>query len=823
MPEKIVNINLSGRFAWESIVMHQKRDGNVLDINKEEYSTESDVEQKFILPFFTKILGYGNEEIKTKDYLAPTTIDKGAGKKVGYYPDYVVYIGGIPVIVIEAKDKSVNSLEGYREARLYATELNKKYPEGINPIKYILATNGDRLQYGFWDSEIGVNDLDISELCPGAKALDNIELTIGRRVLFDWAKEIRAKIFPEGAIRPLSLIGGPSRQSESIQSNTFASDLAPLLRRYFDPDVTATSQEIIERAYCSSTEVTQYNATLESLLKDRVPKQSDITKITTSKKHASELDGALKGAYCERRNNPDPFILLLGGVGSGKTTFVQRYFNHLIEKEIRDNIIYVVVNFNNASDSLDDVEKWVCQEIIDRLVDVYGEEFLSSENLDRYFAPDIRLLKRGPLSRLEEADKLEFAKIISTKLIEWFDDPIKLCSGIMRFYSGDKDIPVVVVFDNVDRRDREQQLKIFQTVQWFRNKNKCFSILSLRDETYDAFRNQPPLDAFLKPFAFRISSPRFINVVKKRLELVIEYLTEQSDKNLEYELPNGITIHYPATKLGKYLFSIYRSIFDPSRKVSVMLEALSGKNIRRALEIFTEILISGYISENLIFGITEGNGKGIPEWLIIRVLMRTNYRYYSRNHGYIYNIFSTPGSSSTANNFLVPEILEYLARNRKNTSSYSIEGYMYVQDILEYMSGMGYVKEDVMWALEELLVSNLISADHQRNKGIREIDYIKITASGYYHIRLISSRSEYLSNVPFDTYIYNYDIAKKISQNREDSRNQAILRTELMREYLEDEVAKLREAFPIFNDNAISPDVVVGHFTKIRQHREGNA
>lgn len=800
-----------------------ERDKQVLVIDKNEYCTESDVEQKLILPFFKFILGYNNEEIKTKAYLAPTTIDKGAGKKVGYYPDYVIYIGGIPVIVVEAKDKSVNSLEGYREARLYAIELNKRYPKDINPVRYIFATNGERIQYGAWDSEVDTVDLDLDEYLPGSKAIDNVNLTIGRKILLDWSKKIRGYLFPEGAIRPLSLIGGPSRQSESIQSNSFSSDLAPLLRRYFDPDITATSQEIIERAYCSSNEITQYNSTLESLLKDRIPKQKDVKAIETSKKHASELDGALKGAYTDRHNNPDPFILLLGGVGAGKSTFVQRYFSYLIEDTIRDNIVFVLVNFNNASDSLNDIEKWICQEIIDRLVDVYGEEFLSSENLDRYFAPDIRLLRKGPLRRLEEADPAEYAKIISTKLIEWYEDPIKLCAGIMRFYSGDKDIPVIVVFDNVDRRDREQQLKIFQTVQWFRNKNRCFSILSLRDETYDAYRNLPPLDAFLKPFAFRISPPRFINVVKKRLELVIEYLTKNSNKNLEYKLPNGMTIHYPATKLGKYLFSIYRSIFDPSRKVSVILEAISGKNTRRALEIFTEILISGYIKEDMIFSITEGGNKGIPEWLIIRVLMRTNHRFYASAHGYIYNIFSTPDSSLTANNFLIPEILEYLARNRKNSSSYSIEGYIYIPDIFEYLSGMGYVKEDILWALEELLEHNLVSADHQRTKGVNETDYIKITASGYYHIRLISSRSEYLSNAPFDTFIYNYEFAKKISQNREDSKTQAFLRADLMDKYLNDEIAKLRSAFPVFQEKAISPDVVISHFSKLRQYRDSYA
>ena len=35
-------------------------------------NNESDVEQKFTFPLLKTLLGYNNEEIKTKDYLSPT-------------------------------------------------------------------------------------------------------------------------------------------------------------------------------------------------------------------------------------------------------------------------------------------------------------------------------------------------------------------------------------------------------------------------------------------------------------------------------------------------------------------------------------------------------------------------------------------------------------------------------------------------------------------------------------------------------------------------------------------------------------------------------
>lgn len=105
-------------------------------------ASESDVEQKIIFPLLTETLGFVSFEIKTKDYLAPTDIDKGAGKKVGYYPDYVIYLGGIPVLIVEAKDPSTDCEIGYREARLYAAEINKRFPESVNPAAQILSCNG---------------------------------------------------------------------------------------------------------------------------------------------------------------------------------------------------------------------------------------------------------------------------------------------------------------------------------------------------------------------------------------------------------------------------------------------------------------------------------------------------------------------------------------------------------------------------------------------------------------------------------------------------------------------------------------------------------
>lgn len=787
-----------------------------MEINIENINTESDVEQKVIMPLLMNEFGYNDEEIKTKDYLAPTDIDKGAGKKIGYYPDYLIYLGGIPIIVGEAKEPKTNAEQGHREARLYANEVNKLYSENIYPIKYVFSCNGLELLWGPSDSEKDLKQISVSDLVPGSKEFEFVVSLLSRNTLLPYANKLRKLLLPVTRDSPLRLIGGPSRQNVELPNNSFAYELAPLLRKYFDPDETKWSDEILEKAYCSSDELTKYNATLEALLKDRIMRKRGFDEIKTSKKKADILNSVLSSVIKNKRNIPDPFLLIVGGVGTGKSMFLERYQKFLINDEIKDVTLWSVIDFNTAPDDLSDLENWICSEFNKDFSYRNGDDtFYDFHNIKRYFAPDLAKREKGVYKLLKDTNNDEYVKQITSDLKQWMDDPIKVSSGITRYYSRDKNLPVIAVFDNVDKRDRDQQLRIFQVVQWFRSNNNCFTILTLRDETYDAYKNEPPLDAFLKPFAFRISPPRFINVVQKRLELVINYLTKNAEKKLTYRLPNGIEISYPSTKLGNYLMSIYLSIFNPTRKIRLILEALSGRNIRRALEMFTDILTSGYMDEGLILSITEGENKDIPEWLIIRILMRTNYEFFTDDHGYISNIFKLEESSITANNFLILELLEYLAKRRKRISSFKIEGYYYVQDIIKHMIKLGYVNEDILWALELSLNRGLVTADHQRNKGIKDTDYVKISASGYYHIRFLSKRKEYLSNVSIDMFFNNRDYAKQISHFHKDNRYHTLKRLEILKKYLIEEDEKLAKALPEYSLSKEAVDDQIERISKV--------
>jgi hypothetical protein len=79
--------------------------------------------------------------------------------------------------------------------------------------------------------------------------------------------------------------------------------------------------------------------------------------------------------------------------------------------------------------------------------------------------------------------------------------------------------------------------------------------------------------------------------------------------------------------------SIYLSLFDDrSVKVAAALEALVAKDVRRALGMFGDIIVSPHIPTTQITSAVLGGEQRIQEYRIIRSLMRGRYKREEVTH-----------------------------------------------------------------------------------------------------------------------------------------------------------------------------------------------
>ncbi len=116
----------------------------------------------------------------------------------------------------------------------------------------------------------------------------------------------------------------------------------------------------------------------------------------------------------------------------------------------------------------------------------------------------------------------------------------------------------------------------------------------------------------------------------------------------------------------------------------------------------------------------------------------------------------------------------------------------------------GYVPQDTLSALNYLLKRQLITADHLNFSGVKEDDSVKISASGFMHLRFLPARLEYLFGVLPTTPIFDEHVGTTLAYyvTRENSRGQISAKekataVEVFYKYLFDQKLTIHDKQPL--------------------------
>ena len=183
--------------------------------------------------------------------------------------------------------------------------------------------------------------------------------------------------------------------------------------------------------------------------------------------------------------------------------------------------------------------------------------------------------------------------------------------------------------------------------------------------------------------------------------------------------------------------------------------------------------------------------------------MRTDYRFASDQSGTITNIFRFDPDWQKPDNFMMIEILYFLVMNRKRAGQIGLEGYWTCRHVSEEMQRFGYIPKDTLASLNYLLRRQLIYADHLNFRAVDFDDSVRISASGFMHLRVLPARLEYLYGVlpttPFNDNLKAERIAESV--RRENSRGYAVASekaraVEVFYSYLYEQYQLLRDMQP---------------------------
>lgn len=731
-------------------------------------NNESDVEQKFLYGFLTEPLPLGLELpssiIQTKANLRRFSIGKGNEAKL-YYPDYVVVKFGLPLVVIEAKAPSESVEEGYRQARLYAHELNALFATGLNPAKFIVASNGKELWYGYADQAEPLSKAIVANLGAYSSDVAALQGLISWKKLSAYAQSVSAKIRPDTLFKPRRFVGGTGFQNEEVGQNTFGSTLTASISSIFNPTTRNERAFIAKNGYIPSRRRERYVDPIDRVIRAARPPSETDALLLEDTSQPTELISRLK----ETTTLEHKVLLLIGSVGAGKTTFVDHLQEVALPRALIESTVWCRLDMNSAPVSPLEIYDWLRLALIESCrVSLPQDDFDDLEVLRKVFSVEINRFNKG-VGKLYSTQP----EIFDVKLAEHIEsiqrDRHNSAQAHIRYCCGDKNKLCIIALDNCDKKTRDEQLLMFEAAQWLQREFRALVILPLRDETYDNHRSQPPLDTALKDMVFRIEPPLFQNVLLSRVRIAMKELNKSSADKLHFSLPNGMTVEYPRSEQAYYLTSIVKSLFEHDRFVRRMIVGLSGRNMRDALEVFLEFCNSAHIGEDQIFKIRQSEGRHtLPLHQVATVLMRMNRRFYDSDYSYVKNLFSANREDALPSFFCRYMVLRWLREKFPASGTGGLKGYYRKGLIKQELMSYGMAPDMLDREFNYLLASRCVIAEHLRLDSVDDDDLLRIGPAGFVHLDLVGNVS-YLAAVCEDTFFSDRLQAERVANRIRDS------------------------------------------------------
>lgn len=525
--------------------------------------------------------------------------------------------------------------------------------------------------------------------------------------------------------------------TRTIEANRYVQHLRPIATRFFG-QIEVTETELMNECYVSDSNYESAFRSAEALLTDSVTPFLEDFGIKNTK---NDEGGGGFGNRIERSVTREPradVVVLFGGKGIGKSTFLRRLLYVRPPQIIRKNAIVVLIDLLDTPEEKQLIDSRIWQELITQM-DVEGILAGDRSQLITLFEDRFEIAKKQDLCGLAE-DSAEYNKALNALIASWkLDKPY--VARRLGHYLRMRHKGVVVALDNTDQYRALQEYCFTHAQQIARSLN-CLVIISMREERFYASSIRGVLDAFQNS-GFHLSSPSPHNVFLKRLEFVQRLLSDSSRRH---------DILPPSTPVDdiKIVKSLLRNLANEFRSekshLASFLAACAHGNIRLALELFRGLLQSRYTN------IDEITSRRDWTWQIHQVLkpvMIPNRFFYEESQSHVPNIFQLR-SKRRSSHFTALRVLSSLTTHAEmqGASFYSLP------QLFTDLSNRFHMEEDQKAALDMLLRYGLIEANNRIDEYTDTIDSIRATAYGSHIFRDLSAAFTYLDLISTDTALF---------------------------------------------------------------------
>lgn len=705
--------------------------------------TEADARLQVIDRVLMEVLGWNHADIRS---------EKRSGDG---YADYVLTIGGKSRLIVEAKrdgrDLGCRAKAPGQTYKLngpvFKTEAAK---EGITQGVIYCAMNSAELA-------CVTNGLEWI-IYRGNRLGDGTETLEGMAYVFPSLTDLEAKFdlfysllakesvngfvyrpyFQEAEGQPIrtSIFSRTIRRSGSARlkpSGELSKDLDRTMSEFFQRLSGDGDDEMVYECFVESPESRLADHRIVRIASDLV---AQVQPIDTT--HATALTAAIsRGQTSDRRE----FILLVGTKGSGKSTFIDRFFKVVLPKHIAEHCVVIRIDMKENPGDSASIVSWLNKRIVSAAeLNLFPDNPTFAE-LQGMFFDEYKRLSRGPFKSMYDRDRDQFHQEFGGRIDSLrTDDPYTYLQGLLRHVRNQRGSLPVVVLDNADHFDIDFQQRVYQYARSLYEKSACLVIMPITDRTSWQLSKHGALQSFEVTSLF-LPTPQIGDVIRKRIEFIdskveIERRRPQSD----YFVKRGISVSVKDLNgFAKTMQKIFLEMPNTSRTIG----ELANFDIRRTLDLVRKTMVSPHIEvDQLVAAYISGSSVHIPRSRIDRAIIRQGYEVYpAGQHDFVQNLFDLDPSATTSP-LLGVRILTLL----RDVPDKEHEGRTIdVDSVRAYLTGMGLPSRAVDLSLDSMLRTGLIQNYDPTVQNVEECTLIEITESGQLHLRWATGGDEYLS------------------------------------------------------------------------------
>jgi predicted ATPase len=534
--------------------------------------------------------------------------------------------------------------------------------------------------------------------------------------------------------------------SHAITANRLARTLRPIVNHYFGA-IGDDDAEFMDRCYVSHRDYHHSFEGMRTLIQDSLSPYFEnygVQQLDDSGK-GGRLGGRLtKGIKKGRRGE---VLVLFGGKGAGKSTFIKRLLHHNPPRWLRDHAVVAIIDLLNTPEDTQVIRDAIWDGLVASLD---TDKLLSADRsvmLDKLFFDRFEIATRQQLAGLPRASEAYNTRL--NELVEHWKFDKRYCAKRLVEHWKNQDAGIIVVVDNTDQFSGLNQDFCFSSAQEIADELGCITLISMREERFYNSKIHGLLDAFQNS-GFHISSPKPAEVFRKRLEYTADLLTSPKARDQLTDEDDFALISDCAT----YLRILARDFYNDKSPLNSFLTACAHGDTRLSLDLFRSFLLSGYTNVDEMLSV--GRWDFLIHQVVRPVMIPTRY-FYDELLSDIPNIYQLRYNRHSSH-FTALRVLRKLAKSLDGGSP----SYISIAALKAYFVETFNMLDDFTKNADMLLRHGFIEADNRLDSYSDDVDSLKITPYGLYMYTELAYLFTYLDLICTDTGVFDESVSNSL-------------------------------------------------------------